>query len=1083
MMKWTVPTRMLTFLAAWTVPLLMAPAAPPAPPLSGAEAEQAARDILQQSGVEGGLVVHVGCGDGRLTAALRAGDGYVVHGLEQDPALRKQAQTHVHKHGLYGPVAVGAWDGKRLPYAENLVNLIVADEPGDVTTDEMLRVLAPGGAAMLRRDGAWEKTVKPWPDEIDEWTHYLHGPSNNAVADDAVVGPPRRVQWIAPPLWARSHEHLATLSAAASAGGRLFYIIDQGPTADVTMPPQWTLVARDAFSGVPLWRRPLGTWEWRLRGFRSGPPDLARRLVAVGDRVYVTLGYGQPVAALDAATGETLCEYDQTENTQEIVLSDGVLYLVVGEEAPEPAAQARRAARTDRQWHWWPIYEEPRPNTRLLAVEAETGRTLWSKTGADVKQVMPTTLAVAGGKVFFQNPGHVMCLDAEDGAELWRAERPVSRRRPAWTAPTLVVHDGVVLSADRAVPKAEADGEGTDLQWIVDSNGGISPPGELIAFSAEDGRRLWSAPCREGYNAPVDVLVVDGLVWTGNLVGAGDPGMIRALDLHTGEVRRTRPRDQEFYQPIMSHARCYRHKATSRYLVTGRSGTEFVDVESGEATAHHWVRGECQYGVIPCNGLLYAPPHPCACFILAKLNSFHALAPGDPVGLSEVEPNEDRLQRGPAFDTVEPQPSDPGDWPTYRRDSTRSGVTPASVPADLKPAWQTQLRAPLTAPVAAGGWVYVASIDTHTVHALDAETGEQAWQFTAGGRIDSPPTVWNGCVLFGSADGWVYCLRAADGALAWRHRAAPEDRLVTVHGQLESAWPVHGSVLVLPAADDSSRAVVYAAAGRSGYLDGGIVLVRLDAAGGRELSRTVLDSRDPETRQQPHPLPRPAPGFSMPGALNDVLSAQQGSVFMRHLRFALDGSPQEKTVPHLHSPAGFLDDSWWHRTYWMIGTEMHSGWAGWPTMGAQVPSGRLLVVDGQTVYGFGRDRYHRDGSHVGLGGANYRLFARNLAAEPRRTAGKEVFLWQRRVEPVVRGMALAGDTLFVAGPSTSAVAGDPIPAWEGRAGGLLWAVSARTGEKHAAYPLDAPPVFDGLIAAPGRLLFSATDGRVVCFAE
>ena len=30
-------------------------------------------------------------------------------------------------------------------------------------------------------------------------------------------------------------------------------------------------------------------------------------------------------------------------------------------------------------------------------------------------------------------------------------------------------------------------------------------------------------------------------------------------------------------------------------------------------------------------------------------------------------------------------------------------------------------------------------------------------------------------VLFGSADGCVYCLRASDGAIVWRFRAAPRD--------------------------------------------------------------------------------------------------------------------------------------------------------------------------------------------------------------------------------------------------------------------------------------------------------------------
>jgi hypothetical protein len=185
----------------------------------------------------------------------------------------------------------------------------------------------------------------------------------------------------------------------------------------------------------------------------------------------------------------------------------------------------------------------------------------------------------------------------------------------------------------------------------------------------------------------------------------------------------------------------------------------------------------------------------------------------------------------------------------------------------------------------------------------------------------------------------------------------------------------------------------------------------------------------------------------------------------------------------LHSPAGFLDDSWWHRTYGVVGTEMHSGWGSWPNLGAQVPSGRLLVLDGQTVYGDGRDRYHRDGSHVGLGGASYRLFAQSLDTVPRREGDGDVFLWEQTVEPTVRAMILAGDALFLAGPGNVLAAENPTALWRGQAGGQLWAVSARDGGKLAAYPLDSPPVFDGLIATAGQLLYSATDGRVVCFAE
>ncbi len=1087
-----------------------------------------ARGILQASGVRGGLVVHVGCGDGRLTAALRADEGHLVHGLDRDPEKTKQARAHIQSLGLYGDVTVDFWLGHRLPYADNLVNLVVVEARCEArdAENEILRILAPRGVGIVVEKGneAWLSRIahpvsrigdglvmfaKPIPAETDEWTHYLHAPDNNAVADDSVVGPPRRLQWVCPPRWSRSHEHLASLSAAVSAGGRLFCILDRGPIASVAMPPQWTLVARDAFNGVQLWQRPIESWEWHLRGFRSGPTDLPRRLVAVGDRVYVTLGYGQPVVGLDAATGKTLRQYDQTENAQEIVCCDGVLYLVIGEESPENPDDLTRRTKLTKE-HGLPIYQEVRARTRVMAVDADSGRTLWNKAAEEVGYAMPTTLAVAQGRVFFQNTDHVICLDAKDGREIWRADRPVSRRRPSWTTSTLVVYDGVVLSADRGAPKTSAEDVGPQVDWTATYHHTVTAkPGELIAFSADTGRLLWSAPCRESFNSPVDVLVAGGLVWTGDLVRAADPGILHGRDPHTGEISRTRPRDQQFYEPLMGHARCYRHKATQRYLITGRSGVEFVDVQNGVAIPNHWIRGECQYGILPCNGLLYVPPHPCACFVLAKLNSFHALAARKDSKAEGVEESkgEARIEKGPAYGTFDLQPSvsslQPSSWPTYRHDAGRSGTTAAGVPSDLKPAWESRLEAPLTAPVSADGRVYVASVDTYSVHALDAQSGRQLWQFRTSGRVDSPPTIWSGRVLFGSADGWVYCLRADDGVLVWRYRAAPVDRLIVADGRLESAWPVHGSVLVLPGLD-SQQGVVYASAGRSSYLDGGIVLVRLDAQSGREISRTLIDSRDPETGQQPHPLPQPTsgrrfgptadadesrrrPGISMPGALNDILSSQDNSVFMRHLRFTLRGAPQDETVPHLHSPAGFLDDSWWHRAYWAVGSIMYSGYGGWPNMAHLYPSGRLLVVDGTKVYGFGRDDYRRHGgSHAGsegAGGAEYRLFVQDMSLDPRRDPVAEVFAWQQRIELHVRAMVLADKTLFVAGPKNPLSAEDPTAVWQGHAGGLLWAVSASTGERLAAYTLDSPPVFDGLIAVSNRLIYSAADGRVVCMGR
>ncbi len=1072
------------------------------PAVCGAErqisskAEQA-RSILDETATQGGLVVHLGCGDGKLTAALRAGDAFVVQGLDTDPADVEKARAHIQSLGLGGKVSAEVFDGQRLPYVDNLVNLVVAEDLGNVAMSEVMRVLCPGGVAYVSKKGTWSKTVKPWPAEIDQWTHCMHGPDNNAVAQDSVVGPPHHFQWISKPRFSRSHDHLASVSVVVSSGGRLFYIVDKGSIAFAAASPRWRLVARDAFNGVGLWEREISSWEYHLRDFRSGPADLARRLVADGDRVYVTLGYGEPVTALDAATGETVRTYAGTEGTREILFYDGMLLLVLGD--PHEDWQAGKAKEIVSQEDYSPPFEKytpPAHEKRIMAVAADTGQLLWESSQPYTRELMPSTLAASAGRVYFQNADAVICLDAATGELEWKAPRPVHRQRLGWSTPTLVVHDGVVFSADRAA--AETEGE---ILWMP-SGGyheyirGEGVKGELIAFSAQTGERLWSSAAYEGFNAPVDVMITDGLLWTGRFAWGNDPGITEARDPRTGEVRRRRPPDQEFLGRI-GHARCHRAKATAKYLVLGRRGVEFVDLETGEMVANFWVRGICQYGVTPANGLLYVPPHSCACSVNELLKcGFTALAPAGAAESGERKAEKTpRLKRGPAYNRIVNHQSsiiNPSAWPTYRHDAARSGATPADVSHNLQVVWETDLGGTLTSPVIAHGVLLVAETDTHRVHALDAATGRRLWNYEAGGRIDSPPTIDQGRVLFGSADGRVYCLRLEDGALIWRFRAAPRDRQIVVDDQLESAWPVSGNVLVVDGA-------AYFAAGRTSYLDGGMILCQLDAATGRTRNLLKLDA-DEKKRDR---------GIASGAYLPDVLSADGDSIFMRGARFDRDLVGQKDNAPHLWSSVGFLDDSWWHRTYWQIGTSMGSGWGGWPKAGQQVPAGRLLVTDGSRVFGFGRNQYDIPGAHVGVDASGvwgpigaqqgrwtfYQLFGRTLDSRTGRqsrrkpeeqTAGGSD--WTRRVPVLVQAMVLAHQTLFVAGPrdKVDEVPHDPAgvdplaEALEARRGGSLLCVSATDGKTLDDHELKSPPVFDGMAAAQGRLYLSTKMGEIVC---
>ena len=48
---------------------------------------QVAADLIEQSGVQGGFIVQIGCRRPGVTAALRANERYQVHALDRDRSL------------------------------------------------------------------------------------------------------------------------------------------------------------------------------------------------------------------------------------------------------------------------------------------------------------------------------------------------------------------------------------------------------------------------------------------------------------------------------------------------------------------------------------------------------------------------------------------------------------------------------------------------------------------------------------------------------------------------------------------------------------------------------------------------------------------------------------------------------------------------------------------------------------------------------------------------------------------------------------------------------------------------------------
>ena len=1053
-----------------------------------------ARDPLSASGVEGGLVVHVG-GDNAQRLTAWAAEGFVVQGLSRDPSVVAKMRRHLQAAGKFGRVSVGPFDGTRLPYVDSLVNVLVISEPGRLRAEEVVRVLVPGGTAFV--EGAsevpglptapieslegWKAYRKPWPPQIDEWTHYLHGPDNNAVADDEAVGPPRSMQWVGSPRWSRNHHKLCSISAVVTARGRLFCIMDDAPAANINLPGQWMLVARDAFNGVELWRKPMASWAWHGIRFRSGPPQLPRLLVACEDRVYAPLGLNAPVSAIEAGTGKTLDTFADTAGAEEIILADGVLLVLKG--APVAEQATKHASFSDR-------FRMPNEKA-LVAVAADSGRTLWRWSDPNIHPA-PETLACRDGRVYLQATEGVLCLDLRSGEPRWMVdrERTEPRRRVTFGRHVLVVADGVVLCT------------------MSDA---------LVALDAEDGRRLWDCPAEGGFHSPADVFVIDGLVWHGSHPSDSiSPPPVHDFsegrDLRTGRVVRTNQVMVDL-QTEGHHHRCYREKATSRYILAGKRGIEMMDLRGKNHSRNNWVRGACQYGILPANGLIYAPPHACGCYMESKLYGFWALAAERARRGGPRAPDAQRLEKGPAYARpVEPEPDDAESWPQYRHDALRSGVAKTAVPAKLQRAWRVEVGSRLTPPVVAGGRVLVADMDTNTVYALDQGTGKTAWSYVAGGPVDSPPTVYRGMALFGSADGRVHCLRLRDGKLIWRFLAAPSDLRTVAEGRIESLWPVHGSVLLLDG-------IVYCSAGRSTWLDGGIDLYGLDPATGKVLCRRHFESRHPKhnegrDRAKPQHVARidqnktdyktflaadRSDAFSMAaGSISDVLVSNGRDVFLHQAGFDAELEPLERMATHLFSTSSLLDDAENHRSHWVLGTGDFSrvpvaySWIvnrpGSRSPTIAVPTGVMMVYDDESVWsvrrkGDSNGRYElfqrehapllEEGAESAAGGPDFR----KISAEEAKAC-----VWRTDLPVRTQGMLKSGDHLFLGVVPVEIPPDEPQAAYEGRRGGKIWVAGAKDGSQVAEYDLTSPVVWDGMAAAHGRLYFSASDGCVSCWA-
>lgn len=661
-------------------------------------------------------------------------------------------------------IATGPLDSVHL--ADNVADevFVAASAHDQVNDDELLRAMRPLGLAFIGE----RRLVKPIPDGIDEWSHPYHGADNNPQSNDELVRGDFRTQFIAGPKFSPMPEQTVI------AGGRMYKAMGHIAHKANQNAMLNTLLCINAYNGTILRQR-------------ANPPGFMihrNTMVATDDALY--LGDHESCKVIDGRTGEVREQITVPAGLTDgpvwkwMAIEDGILYGLVGNLEIQVDTQ-----RSDRRglghWPWgmWKGHDYSDPTKSfgfgrtIVAIDLETKQPLWHYRDKDFLD--SRAFCMKNGRIYTYSPEKFLaCIDASDGKLVWKNS------------------DKDLLQAIAPNERAQHYTTGYSTScYMKCSDDYIFFAGpqrsQMVVASAKDGKLAWTHPVGNLQ-----------LVLRGDAIYAAGPQGSNGvrLDYATGAVLDQFP----------ARRACTRATGCADSIFYRASGGT-VRVMTDTNTAQHIapMRPPCQDGVLISNGHLYWGPWMCGCQL--SLYGNIGLCPTNASDAANTEP---RLAVHSDLEEVQPLNVQSGDWLAYRGDNARSDTTTRELPSNVRLQWVAEVSSTElpTAPIAAGGLVFVADRNG-AVTAFDS-TGKLAWKSYTSGPIYYPPTVDQGRLFVGSADGCVYAFEAYTGRPLWTYRVAPEDRLIPVFGKLISSWPVAGGVVV-------DNGTVYAAAGITHY--------------------------------------------------------------------------------------------------------------------------------------------------------------------------------------------------------------------------------------------------------------------------
>jgi outer membrane protein assembly factor BamB len=925
------------------------------------------------------------------------------------PAMSNIRQWAQQEGLLGGRVSVVVDDGPSLWLAQDMADAVwvspsVKQSP---SKEEMLRALRPGGVAILSD----ETIVKPAQEGADDWRHPYHSPSNNVVSKDTLARLPGELRFQTFPVFAPMPEQ--TLFA----GGRMFFF--SGHIAFHVREESLLnrLTVLNAYNGLELWSRPLN------------PNYVIHNVAKLATENEVLFAEGGTLWMLDGATGD---ERGKFAPPPEAAKAGGTDWKWIAHEGdtlwaafgpPDAHVKPHKAKRDMGHWPWEvanthydPIVKNFGKATTLAAFEYPEMKLRWQVT--EEKPFDARAMCMDQGRILQLAPKQYMAaLDAKTGKEIWRREPDSSKK----------LFDTIGEALKR---------QGWGIGWATycyarASDGVVVLAGPqfktTIGLSFDNGNLLWSSPLQ----SPHPFFTGDQLYVMPRV--AGPQAICQKVDPLSGKVL------DQFKLGVIGS--CTRVTATSSqffYRPGGGVGmTVYVDFASeqlGDQTGV--VRPGCFDGVVAANGRLYWMPLACDCW---QVHGTFCMAPRKK--LADRMPVQASAWAKPSSVT----PTAATDWPMYRANAAGTAIVSVKVPQSIKQLWNQKVSDGLTSPIVAAGHAYVGSTDG-TVTAVNIADGELAWQSTSNAPVVASPAYWKGRVVYGSCDGSMCCVDAANGRELGKIELAPERRFVNIMNRLMSVWPLGGGVVV----DEDGTA--YTAAGSTAA--DGCVTAAIDLATGELRWRHV------------HTLDRPKPNLSF---------GVQSNILLKSNTLLINGG----------APLGIMsfDAS--------TGTN--------PQLVAQLEAGMEMFIEpdgkpscmGPELYSHGRTRTtifkkHQGRIYFQIGDRHIALVDGRLFCSRDMAALDRIVEWMNKIEKLQPRDVMTvpeDDAILWAGSKSDvlgvAVGSDGLVALhEDSVEGL-----SSDGETLWAAPLPCPPVRWGVAMTGDGVVLTLTDGQVVCLGK